>query len=330
MAYKSGWMFIPWIVGACLGWPGCLVIPLNALGQEAQLPAEPGTVVAKFSSAVPQVQSLVKGAWTKNWIRNVADLPVVQPRKFEFNGQEIHADEATYYSDRYGSPLAYARALDLAEEHGFRPQPNAQAKTKVLDFGYGSIGHLRMLALTGIDATGIDVAPLLPKLYEGATGKLGPGTVRLFHGSFPGDRSMLQDLGDSYDLFLSKNTLKKGYIHPSREVSNERMLIRLGVSDREFLNQVHKLLKPKGLFVIYNFCPAKAADDKPYIPWAEGESPFSKADLEAGGFEILALDIVDDVEARKLAKALAWDADSKMDLERDLFAWYTIARKKQE
>lgn len=315
---------------------------LIASGQEDQdsLPAAPGTVVAKLSEEIRQVQSLVKGNWTRNWIRKVADLPSVEPKKIEFDGKEITVDEAIYYSDRYGSPLAYARALDLAEQHGFKPELRDQAKdqaaaqtvaqpsARVLDFGYGSIGHLRMLALAGIDAAGIDVAPLLPKLYEGAAGKLGAGQVRLFHGSFPNDASMLGELGEGYDLFLSKNTLKKGYIHPNREVSNERMLIRLGVSDQEFLKQVHKLLKPQGLFVIYNFCPAKAADDKPYIPWAEGESPFSKADFEVSGFEVLAFDIVDDAEARKLAKSLAWDTEGQMNLEKDLFAWYTIARKK--
>ena len=299
------------------------IVSAHAPGQDAQ-PPQPGATVEKLSSVVPEVQALVAGPWTKRWCESIAKLSPIAPKSISWNGKEVVIDEAMFYSARYGSPLAYARALDLAERNGFRPQENA----RVVDFGYGSIGHLRMLALSGIDATGIDVAPMLTKIYEGADGRLEKGNVRLLHGRFPVDEHIANDVGNGYDLFLSKNTLKKGYIHPSREVPDERMVIRLGVSDREFLNKVHALLKPNGLIVIYNFCPAKAGESKPYVPWSEGESPFTRDGFDSCGFEVLEFDIVDDVEARKLARALAWDTEGGMDLEKDLFAWYTIARKK--
>lgn len=90
------------------------------------------------------------------------------------------------------------------------------------------------------------------------------------------------------------------------------------------------MLKPNGLFVIYNLCPAKAPTDMPYVPWAEGESPFSRQSLERTGFQILQFDTNDDVEARRLGRALKWDQGGGMNLESDLFAWVTIVRKRSE
>ena len=88
------------------------------------------------------------------------------------------------------------------------------------------------------------------------------------------------------------------------------------------------MLKSGGLFLIYNFCPPKAPVDRPYIPWAEGECPFSTEQLESAGFEVLEIDIVDNKSARELGSLLGWDIDSGMNLETDLFAWYSIARRK--
>ena len=70
-------------------------------------------------------------------------------------------DESFYWNTRYGSPLAYVRALELLSENGFR---DARGK-RVADFGCGMVGQLRLLALLGADATGIDVDPLLRALY---------------------------------------------------------------------------------------------------------------------------------------------------------------------
>ena len=38
--------------------------------------------------------------------------------------------------------------------------------------------------------------------------------------------------------------------------------------------------------------------------------------------------VVDNAEARRLAHALSWDGPGGMTLETELFAWYTIVRKK--
>jgi len=61
-------------------------------------------------------------------------------------------DENFYYQTGYGSPLVYARPLDIAAAHGFE---SAGGKY-ILDFGYGTIGHLRLLASLGARAHGVD------------------------------------------------------------------------------------------------------------------------------------------------------------------------------
>jgi len=183
--------------------------------QEKTESTKPGEIVARLVGDVADTESVVSNAWVAEWLKQVGKLPQIEPKTSNVNGKEVVIDESLFYFSRYGSPLAYARAV-----------------------------------------------------------------------------------------------------------------IDLGVDDGEFLSRVLKMLKPDGLFVIYNFCPPKAAIDKPYIPWADGESPFSKADFVAAGFEVLHLDVVDNAEARRLAHALSWDGPGGMTLETDLFAWYTIVRKK--
>ena len=253
-------------------------------------------------------------------------LPKVQARTLDYNSKDLIVDEELFYNGRYGSPLAYARALDVAVSAGF----DGNKPARIFDFGYGSIGHLRMLALSGHECVGVDVAPLLKVIYANSSGPLDKGSVQVFDGRFPKETDLVAKIGTNYDLVISKNVLKLGYIHPTRDVPDPRMVIDLGVNDDLFLASVAKMLKPNGLFVIYNFCPAKSPKDKAYVPWAEGESPFSREAIEGAGLEVLHFDVNDDLEARRLAQALQWDTDGGLNLETDLFAWYTIARKRSD
>ncbi|MCB9645114.1 MAG: hypothetical protein H6730_00735 [Deltaproteobacteria bacterium] len=116
--------------------------------------------------------------------------------------------------------------------------------------------------------------------------------------------------------------LKRGYIHPEQEVDPNK-LVHLGVEDAAFLQAVQEALRPGGLFLIYNICPPPNAPGKPYVPWADGRSPFSKAALEAAGFEVLAFDVDDNGPMRRMGKLLDWP-----DVDRDFFAEYTLARKR--
>jgi SAM-dependent methyltransferase len=302
-----------------------LVIANSLLAQDAAPPpTKAGEGIAQIAAEVEPVTKLLSNQWVIDWANQAKQLPTVEPKSVDVKGKQVSIDESTFYYSRYGSPLAYSRALDLAVSSGYE----GKAGSRVFDFGYGSIGHIRMMALSGLHVVGVDVAPLLKVMYSDASGKLGTGSVQVFDGRFPADESLAEKVGGAFDLVLSKNVLKRGYIHPSREVSDQRMLIELGVDDPTFLAKIAAILKPKGLFVIYNFCPPKAGPNANYIPWAEGESPFTREAFTAAGFEILHFDVVDDVEARRLGQALGWDAS--MNLEKDLFAWYTIVRKKAE
>ncbi len=240
-------------------------------------------------------------------------------------------DEQFYYDTRYGTPLAYARPLELLARAGF----TGVAGKRIADFGYGTIGHLRLLAALGADVTGIDVDPLLDRLYgepgdrgvvTGANGR--QGRITLATGSFPGDSAVAATVGGGYQLFLSKNTLKNGYLHPAQPV-NPRMLVHLGVDDTTFVRSMAGVLAPGGLAMIYNLCPAPSPPGKPYIPWSDGRCPFSREQWNAAGFEVLQFDRDDSPAARAMAHALGWDQGPQpMDLAHDLFATYTLVRKR--
>ena len=122
--------------------------------------------------------------------------------------------------------------------------------------------------------------------------------------------------------------MKRGYIHPAREV-DPKFLVHLGVDDATFLKRVHDALKPGGLFLIYNICPAQNPADKPYLPHADGECPWDRATLEAAGFDVLVHDANDIEPLLPIWKTLGYDrgADDKA-LRATLFVWYTLARRK--
>ncbi|MGH7741183.1 MAG: class I SAM-dependent methyltransferase [Candidatus Eiseniibacteriota bacterium] len=238
-------------------------------------------------------------------------------------------DDNFYWNTRYGSPLAYLRPLEILSGFGVK----SIERLRFADFGCGTIGHLRLLASLGADATGIDVDPLLRALYS-EPGDLTPvpshsghsGQVRLVIGQWPAQDSVRAAVGSGYDLILSKNTLKNGYIHPAQPV-NPRMLVHLGVADSAYVAELYRALKPGGHVLIYNLCPAPAASGQPYIPWADGRCPFAPAMWRAAGFEVLAFDQDDSPRARAMGHALHWDRDSGMDLENGLFATWSLFRK---
>src|SRR4030095_10025565 len=94
-----------------------------------------------------------------------------------------------------------------------------------------------------------------------------PGRLKLVHGRWPAEAAVKEAVGGGFDLVLSKNTLKHGYVRPSEKV-DPRMLVDLGVPPEAFLPEVARILKPGGIFAIYNLCPAPRSDR--YVPWAYG------------------------------------------------------------
>jgi hypothetical protein len=80
-------------------------------------------------------------------------------------------DEFFYYNTRYGSPLAYLRPIELLAAHGVKDLDGVH----LMDFGYGTVGHLRLLATLGAEVVGVEVDPMLRALYSqpGDQGKVG-------------------------------------------------------------------------------------------------------------------------------------------------------------
>jgi len=327
-------------------WP--LVVAVSvAWAPEAEAPSAVDLLREQAAAVAP----LVGTPLSRAFLGAVADLPPVEtPRVVYYNRETRDAvteaeaaalddsvraayerrelDDHFYYFTRYGTPLAFVRALELT---GLQSADGIA----VLEFGFGSIGQLKLLAALGANAVGIEVDDLLRVLYgrAGDTGEMPRaksagagkrGSVRTLYGQFPAEAPLVAEVGGGYALFVSKNTLKRGYIHPERDV-DPRRLVHLGVDDETFVKAMFAVLEPGGLAMIYNLHPPQAPEDQPYIPWADGRSPFTRELYETVGFEVLTFDVDDSAAARAMGKAFGWDA--QMDLEKDLFATYTLLRK---
>lgn len=344
-AGAGGRLWIPFVLLAGMA--------LAARAQKGAATAHPGEAAVRgMREEARRLEGFVTSELARRFLAAVEDLPAMDARtvfrdeatrewysrsaaenleRSEREGlAERSLDGQFYYTTKYGTPLAYVRAMDLLAKHGV----SDLAGKRVLDFGYGSVGHLRVLASLGADVVGVDVDTLLAALYS-APEDQGPvrgrhgrdGSIRLIHGHWPGDEAVKAAAGAGFDVFLSKNTLKRGYIHPAREVDPKR-LVHLGVDDRAFVQAVFNALRPGGFVMVYNLSPAPAPADKSYIPWADGRFPFELALCESVGFRVLTFDEDDTEAARRMAHLLAWDeGEGAMDLENDLFGHYTILRK---
>ena len=302
--------------------------------------------VVQLQAEARSLAPLVRTPLAREFLAMVPRLPSVQPRTIyrdsartrAWTAREAEAlpdsvrarlvprklDEKFYYDTRYGSPLAYVRALELLGARGVKSVKGR----RIADFGCGMLGQLRLLAEMGAHTVGVDVDPLLTALYSepGDQGTVGTGSVRLAIGQWPATPEMRSAVGEQLDLFVSKNTLKNGYLHPAEKV-DPRMLVHLGVSDSEFVAALSRSVKKGGHVLIYNLCPAPAPPGKPYIPWADGRCPFPRADWERAGFKVLEFDRDDSPAAREMAHALGWDAGG-MKLEDDLFATWSLFERR--
>jgi hypothetical protein len=240
--------------------------------------------------------------------------------------QRKELDATYYWETRYGSPLSYLRVVEVLGHAGVEDV----AGKRVVDFGYGTVGQLRLLATLGADATGVDVDPTLPVFYSwpGDQGAVGRGRVSLVSGRWPADSAARASVGARVDVFVSKNTLKRGYVHPSLAVDPRRHF-DLGVDDATFLAALHETVAPGGIVLVYNVCPAPAPRGERYIPWSDGRSPFDRSAWEAGGFEVVDFDRDDTPALRAVAHVLHWDqGEDATDIEHDVFATYTLARRR--
>jgi hypothetical protein len=273
-----------------------------------------------------KLEPQVKAPWVKQWLGNVKELKHVEPRTYfctkdkqscasadvpdaGFNARVV--DDEYLYA-RITDPLGYERAFEVLAAKGFKP-----AGAKVLDFGYGNIGQLLMLAKLGADVHGVEVDALLPlaskSLLKGVT---------LHHGYFPSDAKLVSEIGGGYSLWLSKNTLKRGYVHPT-DPPGAKAQIDLG-DDAALLAIIHKELKPGGLWFIYNIGPKQKT---PYVPMADIHCPWTREQLTAAGFEIVEFDVDDSAAMRAMGHALEWDSDGT-NIDEEFFAMWTLLRRK--
>lgn len=257
----------------------------------------------KLTSDARAMDTVVASSFAHRFLSEAARLPT----------KGATADE-DYYEADITAPLHFVFPIEVLAAHRFEWRPG----TRVLDFGYGSIGHLAMLAGAGVDASGIEVRSKLDALYAGQHDP----HVHLFTGRYPAEPEVVAKVGGGYDLIVSKNVLKKGYIHPDRP-ADESHLIHLGVDDAAFLRAFHDALAPGGRFLIYNiFVPIPA--DRPFKPMSDGRSPFTREQYEAAGFQVEAFDESDTPRMRRAI------ATTKAPTEKDYLTYeslFTLVRR---
>ncbi len=328
----------------------------DALNVVERLRIEAGQLLPTVRTADAQ-RFLISTSWLpvpmpRTVWRNPSTGDVIAPREHEqlpaaaqeaFEKREY--SERDYYYTRYGSPLAYVRAVDLLASNLPASIPdNARLRNKkILDFGFGGVGHLRLLAALGNEVVGVEVDRTLRAIYADGDDQgvingsplmddVSPdGSLLLVFGRFPADAEVVRTVGDGYDVIMSKNTLKNGYINPEHHPehhADKAPGVDLGVQNEKFVEEVFKRLRPGGLFLIYNLSPAQAPEPEKWLPQADGRSPFPRELLEKAGFEVLEFDTDESAPARKMAYALKWNEGAQpIDVEKDLFGLYTLCRR---
>lgn len=346
-------------------------------GEDRQSPGE--IVMNQIRGEADRVLNQVEEPVTIRFLEAIRDLPEPIERSIWFDPRERDVNERRaltaaqhaqasdeekaglalqrfnhlrFYFTNYGTPVAYMRTLEVAGRHGF---DNIDG-THVLDFGYGSIGHLRTIASLGATAVGVDVDDMLAALYDGQDGPvkrhpvadvldadgdgvnekdpseelgMNTGRVDLFDGYWPAEKDVIDqvrgalDGAPGYDLITSKNTLKNGFINPPEGVAAR---VKLGVPDEAYLMAVRDSLVPGGLFVIYNLHAKTDPPGPNFRPWTDGRCPFPREVFEEAGLEVLAYNADDTESAREMGIGLGWQSMG-MDVEGDLFATYTVARR---
>ncbi len=327
------------MVGILIALSGAL-----ALGSPPEVDSDP---LESLQADAHRLSSVYQSELAGRMLEEVERLPIVDARaihiatrpnrgytqdQFDELGEkereglrEIPIESVDYYSTFYGSPLVYARMLDLATQ--YEPAFTI-AGSKIMDLGYGQLGQLRLWAQMGADVVGVEIDPILTAIYDGCTavGDLDDnpktsGSVSLIEGAWPNDETCRDEVGSGYDLIVSRNLLKRGYVKPAARNPAFPVPVGWEMSDAEMLGHVFDLLNPGGLVIIESLGPKP----DPAKPWSDISNPWIEQAWIDAGFEVLAHDEDESQYARTMGKALGWG--ERMNLETDLFGMYSVYRK---
>ncbi len=145
-------------------------------------------VLPELRRLAVKLEPSLEAPWVKAWLSGVTELESVKPATWYCTKDKqkcvpkdpkdpafaprLADDEFTYA--RITDPLGYARPFEVLAAAGFDPKGK-----KVLDFGYGNLGQLLMLARLGTQVHGVEADALLPLATKAVVGK-----VVLHHGYF--------------------------------------------------------------------------------------------------------------------------------------------------
>jgi hypothetical protein len=230
--------------------------------------------------------------------------------------------EDSYYVGHYQSPLAYARALDVASLHGIASLNGL----RVLDMSYGAIGAPRLMAASGANVVATDTQDSLSALYSepadtGMVSGIGSrrGTLSLVNGAHPSDTSMREKVGSGYDLIIVVDIPRRA----AAESKRAKVALDSKASSLDHLRAFADSLKPNGLLVVYRMNDDSIRGTKRI---ATGKKPmFSAEEMQEAGFKTLAFEQNDDAAVRQMAQLLRWD--QTLASEREFTATYTVARR---
>lgn len=354
---------IPWKSGNLLAalLAAALCSSVASAQPAASQPSQPAAAPTLLESLQDEARALephVESQAVLQWLRATDRLTPITPRSIYFRPEPRavlsqaefaalpEADRATftprpiadesYYATNFGTPLCYARALDLAAAVGGW---QTFADRRILDYGYGQIGQIRLLAACGADVVGVDPAAGLRARYSlpedqgpyppapaGSDAALaGPqGSVKLVSGFWPGHADTAAAVGTGFDLIIARNVLKHGYVHPIAEVPATTQ-IDLSCSDEQFLKATLDSLNPGGLLIIYNLGGPRLREGA-YDASSDINCPWTRAALESAGFEVVAFDMDDSEPTRQHALIFGW-AQPTDPIAAQWFSLYTIVRK---
>lgn len=325
----------------------------TALG--AAQPAEPNAYLDGLRAESARLASTIETEAVREWAAATDRLTPITPRSIWFRQEprsllsaaeyaalaegdragytERPITDQSYYATNFGTPLCYARCLDIAAQAGGLESFN---DARVLDYGYGQMGQVRMLAACGAEVVGVDPSAGLRVRYSmpedqgaypaGASDSADEpqGSVKLVTGFWPGEAETAAAVGTGFDVIIARNVLKHGYVHPIGEVPPGSQ-INLSCSDEEFLKAVFDALNPGGVMLIYNLGGPRLRDGA-YDPSADINCPWTRSSLEAAGFEVVAFDMDDSEPTRKHAVIFGW-AQETDPLGSQWFSLYTVLKR---